>query len=120
METSTATCSAIGIYKLFNSGSRLCGQTTTTKDPTGRTTSHPTQLVTTLGHSSFLVQAETSTATCSAIKIYQLFNSSSRLCGQSTTTKGPSGRTTSHPTQMVTTLGHSTLLVQVETSTATC
>ena len=41
------------------------------------------------------------------------------LCGKSTTTKGPSGLTTSHPTQMVTTLGHSPLLVLVETITAT-
>ena len=45
----------------------------------------------------------------------QLFNSSSRLCGQTTTTKGPTGQTTSHPTQIETTLGHSPLLVQVET-----
>ncbi len=36
------------------------------------------------------------------------------------TTKGPTGQTTSHPTQMETTLGHSPLLVQVETSSATC
>ena len=44
----------------------------------------------------------------------------SLLCGQATTTKGPTGQTTSHPTQMETTPGHSTLLMQVKTSTATC
>ena len=102
VETSTATCSAIGTRQLFNSSSQLCGHTTTTKGPTGQTTSHPTQMETTLGHSPLLVQVETRTATCSAISTRQLSNSSSQLCGHTTTTKGPTGQTTSHPTQMET------------------
>jgi len=46
-------------------------------------------------------------------------NSDRDFANNNITTKGPSGLTTSHPTQMVTTLGHSPLLVLVETSTAT-